>query len=473
MSDDKLHPSPPKAEPKSSKSLKLIKMDEIQATETAWLWFPYIPYGKITIIQGDPGEGKTTLVLNLAASLTGGEIPDTGEPCVPVTVIYQTAEDGLADTIKPRLDSANADCRRVLVIDETEKCISMTDERLEEAIKKSGARFVILDPLQAYLGSNVDMHRANEIRPVMSHLGNIAEKYGCAIVLIGHMNKAAGMKASYRGLGSIDLAAAARSVLIVARDKDHPQIRVVIQTKSSLAPEGKPVAFELDEHNGFHFIGEYDIDPDDLLMGIQAKSPNTIVLKTALYYVISFRKDILPMRRREESQPYSWKNDAVLDRILAFNDALNQCETLQSIRHEMAELEQKAADAAKAEEAAAAHLRFSYKLRACIGVVYEGKGSEHYTRAAAEAVLRDYPMITHSTYSNITRMVECAEQDMQSAAAKHQEITAALKEKADLLETGEHILGGGLVAELAAEETRRRQSDTVPNGYIRSDAIRR
>lgn len=272
MSDDKLRPSPPEAETKRGKSLKLIKMNEIQATETAWLWFPYIPYGKITIIQGDPGEGKTTLVLNLAASLTRGEMPDTGEPCVPVTVIYQTAEDGLADTIKPRLDSANADCRRVLVIDETEKCISMTDERLEEAIKKSGARFVILDPLQAYLGSNVDMHRANEIRPVMSHLGNIAEKYGCAIVLIGHMNKAAGMKASYRGLGSIDLAAAARSVLIVARDKDHPQIRVVIQTKSSLAPEGKPIAFELDEHNGFHFIGEYDIDPDDLLMGIGSKT---------------------------------------------------------------------------------------------------------------------------------------------------------------------------------------------------------
>ena len=99
MSDDKLRPSPPEAETKRGKSLKLIKMDEIQETETAWLWFPYIPYGKITIIQGDPGEGKTTLVLNLAASLTRGEMPDTGEPCVPVTVIYQTAEDGLADTM--------------------------------------------------------------------------------------------------------------------------------------------------------------------------------------------------------------------------------------------------------------------------------------------------------------------------------------------------------------------------------------
>ena len=136
-------------------------------------------------------------------------------------------------------------------------------------------------------------------------------------------------------------------------------------------------------------------------------------------------------------------------------------------------MEQKAADAAKAEEDAAAHLRLSYKLRECIGVVYEGKASEHYTRAAAEAILRNFPSITRYTYSNVGRLVESAEQNMQAAAAKHQEICAALKEKADLLETGEHIMGGGLVAELAAEETRRRQSDIVPSGYVRSDTIRR
>ena len=241
MESEKLQQTPSEPTERPDIPVKLIRMNEIQATKTAWLWFPYIPYGKITIIQGDPGEGKTTLVLNLAAALSRGEHLENDVSCKPVTVIYQTAEDGLADTVKPRLASANAECSRILVIDETEKCISMTDERLETAIRASGAKFVILDPLQAYLGANVDMHRANEIRPIMSHLGNIAEKYGCAIVLIGHMNKASGMKASYRGLGSIDLAAAARSVLIVARDRDNPTIRVVIQTKSSLAPEGKGV----------------------------------------------------------------------------------------------------------------------------------------------------------------------------------------------------------------------------------------
>lgn len=261
--------------------LKLIHMNEIQATDTHWLWYPYIPYGKI--IQGDPGEGKTTLVLHLAAELTRGEMIGTEDMQEPVTVIYQTAEDGLADTIKPRLIAANADCSKVLVIDETEQSVSMTDGRLEAAIQQTDARLVILDPIRAYLGADVDMHRANQIRPIMSHLGSIAEKYGCAIVLIGHMNKASGQKASYRGLGSIDFAAAARSVLIVARDRENPKVRVMIHAKSSLAPEGKPVAFELDKDNGFRYLGEYDGDANELLNGSGGKKKGKLAEQLLLH----------------------------------------------------------------------------------------------------------------------------------------------------------------------------------------------
>lgn len=185
--------------------LKIIRMSEVESQEVKWLWYPFIPYGKLTIIQGDPGDGKTTLVLNIAAKLSKGECLDSDmDVQEPVNVIYQTAEDGLADTVKPRLELAGADCEKILVIDESDKSLSMADERLEEALAKTGAKVLILDPIQAYLGGGMDMNRANEARDMTKKLGALAEKYQCAILLIGHMNKASGNKAAYRGMGSID-----------------------------------------------------------------------------------------------------------------------------------------------------------------------------------------------------------------------------------------------------------------------------
>ncbi|KLU68590.1 MAG: hypothetical protein RHS_5586 [Robinsoniella sp. RHS] len=250
-------------------------METVEVEQIDWLLYPFIPYGKVTIIQGDPGEGKTTMVLQITAKLTKGEmvLPDSENYTEDesdreaVSVIYQTAEDGLGDTIKPRLLEAGADCPRVLVIDDGEQPLTMLDERLEEAIVETNARLIVLDPIQGFLGAEVDMHRANEIRPLMKRVSVLAEKYHCAIILIGHMNKNSSSKSSYRGLGSIDFQAAARSVLVVGRVKDEPEIRVVCHVKSSLAPEGKSIAFRLDKDNGFEWIGEYDIEADDLLNG--------------------------------------------------------------------------------------------------------------------------------------------------------------------------------------------------------------
>ena len=259
-------------------NLKLINMEQVEVEKIDWLLYPFIPFGKVTIVQGDPGEGKTTMVLQIIAKLTKGEavLPSgSDEPALeektmalePVNVIYQTAEDGLGDTIKPRFLSAGADCSRVMVIDDNDQALTMMDARLEEAIIQTKARLVVLDPIQGFLGTDVDMHRANEIRPLMKRVAVLAEKYHCAIILIGHMNKNSNGKSSYRGLGSIDFQAAARSVLIVGRIKDEPEIRVVCHVKSSLAPEGKSIAFRLDKDTGFEWIGEYDISADDLLSG--------------------------------------------------------------------------------------------------------------------------------------------------------------------------------------------------------------
>lgn len=251
------------------KVVNIISMDTVQEEEIKWLWKPYIPFGKLTIIQGDPGEGKTTFALQLAALLSLGKGFGENENIgvsEPVNVIYQTAEDGLADTVKPRLISAGADCSKIKVIDDREKSLSMDDERLELAINATGAKVLILDPLQAYLGDKVDMNRANEAREMTKKLGAIASRTGCAVILIGHMNKGSGAKAAYRGIGSIDFFAIARSVLLVARVPDDSTIRAVAQIKSNLALEGETMAFRLAE-NGFTWIGEYDISTDELLAG--------------------------------------------------------------------------------------------------------------------------------------------------------------------------------------------------------------
>ena len=247
--------------------LELIRMSDIQPEEVQWLWYPYIPLGKLTVIQGDPGEGKTTFVLAMIAALTKGEALPEREPLDPVNILYQTAEDGLADTIRPRLDALGADCSRVLVIDESKRELSLSDERIRQAMEETGAKLLVLDPLQAYLGAEVDMHRANEVRPILKRLGAVAEQMGCAVILIRHLNKMQGQKSGHRGMGSVDFQAAARSVLLVGRTKEDPQLRIVVPDKSSLAPEGESIAFALDPELGFQWKGYCAYNAEELLGG--------------------------------------------------------------------------------------------------------------------------------------------------------------------------------------------------------------
>ena len=256
-------------EPPKKDSVKIIRMSDVELTPVEWLWKPYLPFGKLSVLQGNPGEGKTYFAMHLAAACTNGKLLPNMERMEPFNVIYQTAEDGLGDTVKPRLIEAGADLDRVLVIDDSDVQLTLSDERIEKAIIENNARLVIIDPIQAYLGADVDMNRANEVRPIFMRLGQVAQRTGCAILLIGHLNKAAGMQSLQRGLGSIDIAAAVRSVMFIGKLKHDPIMRILTHEKSSLAPPGASLAFSLGDEGGFRWVGEYDITADEMLSGIE------------------------------------------------------------------------------------------------------------------------------------------------------------------------------------------------------------
>ena len=256
-------------EPSKPETVKIIRMSDVELTPVEWLWKPYLPFGKLSVLQGNPGEGKTYFAMHLAAACTNGKLLPNMERLEPFNVIYQTAEDGLGDTVKPRLIEAGADLDRVLVIDDSDVQLTLSDERIEKAIIENNARLVIIDPIQAYLGADVDMNRANEVRPIFMRLGQVAQRTGCAILLIGHLNKAAGMQSLQRGLGSIDIAAAVRSVMFIGKLKHDPTMRILTHEKSSLAPPGVSLAFSLGDEGGFRWVGEYDITADEMLSGIE------------------------------------------------------------------------------------------------------------------------------------------------------------------------------------------------------------
>ncbi len=256
-------------EPSKPETVKIIRMSDVELTPVEWLWKPYLPFGKLSVLQGNPGEGKTYFAMHLAAACTNGKLLPNMERMEPFNVIYQTAEDGLGDTVKPRLIEAGADLDRVLVIDDSDVQLTLSDERIEKAIIENNARLVIIDPIQAYLGADVDMNRANEVRPIFMRLGQVAQRTGCAILLIGHLNKAAGMQSLQRGLGSIDIAAAVRSVMFIGKLKHDPTMLILTHEKSSLAPPGASLAFSLGDESGFRWVGEYDITADEMLSGIE------------------------------------------------------------------------------------------------------------------------------------------------------------------------------------------------------------
>ncbi|MBP0974161.1 MAG: AAA family ATPase [Oscillospiraceae bacterium] len=282
-----------------------ICLKHIQPQEVDWLWYPYIPRGKLTIMQGDPGEGKTTLALQIAALVTRGYMFGNTEKQLAGTVMIQSAEDGMGDTIVPRLLQSGADMSRIRNIREELMPLTLTDDRLAQALEVYNPDLLIIDPLQAYLGSDVDMHRANEVRPVLSHISELADRYGTAVLLIGHMNKMTGLKALYKGLGSIDITAAARSVLLVAKNPKDPDMLLMGHVKSSLAPSGPVLGFERQEKKPLNFIGEQSIDIHRMLNGDPRVLPRDKAAEFLVDYLADGRRPVQEVVQAAEQKSIS------------------------------------------------------------------------------------------------------------------------------------------------------------------------
>ncbi len=249
----------------------------VKPEAVSWLWQGRIPLGKLTVLDGDPGLGKSTLLLDIAARVTRGDSMPDGSPGVTGDVAIATAEDGLADTVRPRFDAAGGDAQRVITLegvvgDEAEvRPLSLPDDvpvMCTRFAELRELRLVIVDPLMAYLGSYINTRIDHDVRRSLAPLAQLAETTGAAIVLVRHLNKASGSSALYRGGGSIGIIGAARAGLLLARDPEDDTRRVLAVTKMNLAPEPPSLGFTIDGTAGvprIQWLGQTTHRANDLV----------------------------------------------------------------------------------------------------------------------------------------------------------------------------------------------------------------
>jgi hypothetical protein len=263
-----------------------VHLNRIERAPVRWIWKNWIPLRKLTVLDGDPGLGKSTLLLDIAARVSRtGSMPDGSQSCSSGSALLLTAEDGLEDTVKPRLEAANADLNRVICMRWVGEGLeqrppSLPDDLpiLETLCLREDVRLIVIDPFVAFLSRSVEATSDQCVRRALHLLARMAEKCDCAVVVLRHLTKGSSSKAIYRGGGSIGIIGAARSGLLVAADPSFPERRVLALTKSNLAARPRSLSFQLREIAtgccSIEWLGGSELEADDLL-GCQAGEDST------------------------------------------------------------------------------------------------------------------------------------------------------------------------------------------------------
>jgi putative DNA primase/helicase len=245
--------------------LRSRRMADVAPEPVSFLWRPYLPLGKLTLLEGDPGQGKSWLTAAIAASGSLGAGLPGADSFAPFRSLLFTAEDGLADTLRPRLDALEANVELIYAHDQPVHLDSAEGlAEIEREIRERRPRLVIVDPVVAFLGARTDIYRANEVRSVLAPLAKIAAAEECAILAVRHVNKSKGGRAIYAGQGSIDFSAAARSVLLAGSAAGDAVEHAMLHIKSNLAARGAGCGYRIEEGR-FLWTGESRLTAADLL----------------------------------------------------------------------------------------------------------------------------------------------------------------------------------------------------------------